>query len=77
MNNNKIDDIKKIMDVVNSKVNKTGESVALFAGLVREYNACGEKYIKKCEYFEDFENNPIKYYSLTKNQEKYKKIKRI
>lgn len=77
MNNKKYDDIKRLMDVINTKLSKTGESVSNFLTMVREYNALDERYTKKCEYFKDFDNNPIKYYSLTKNSEKYEKIRKI
>lgn len=39
MHNKKYDDIKRLMDVINTKLTKTGESVSNFLTMVREYNA--------------------------------------
>jgi hypothetical protein len=33
--------------MINVKLKKNGESVQLFIAMVRDYNALGEKYIKK------------------------------
>ena len=33
----------------------------------KEYNAMGKKYVKKCDYFNDIENDAIKFYSMKKN----------
>lgn len=56
---------------------KVGENVSIFINMAREYNELDERYVKKSEYYIDFENNPFKYYSLKKNQEKYQKIRKM
>lgn len=56
---------------------KVGENVSIFINMAREYNELDERYVKKSEYYIDFENNPVKYYSLKKNQEKYQKIRKM
>lgn len=56
---------------------KVGENVSIFINMAREYNELDQKYVKKSEYYIDFENNPVKYYSLKKNQEKYQKIRKM
>lgn len=69
--------MKKLNEVINLKLIKAGESVALFVSMVRQYNTLDEKYIKKAEYFNGIEKDPIKYYSFSKNSSKYKKVVKI
>lgn len=59
------------------KLKKAGENVSEFLALVRDYNNLGEIYMKKTQYFNNIEKNPINYYSFTKNQRKYEKILKI
>ena len=42
--------------------------------MVKQYNALGKGYVKKCEYFKDIGNDAIKFYSRKKNEEKHKKV---
>jgi hypothetical protein len=66
--------MKRVNEMINVKLQKAGDSVRLFISKIRDYNAIGENYIKKSEYFSDIDSNPIKYYSFSKNQSKYQKI---
>jgi hypothetical protein len=77
MSSKKYDGIKRVNEMINVKLKKTGESVHLFITMARDYNALGEKYNKKSEYFSDIDKNPIKFYSFTKNQDKYQKVMKM
>lgn len=77
LNSKKHHEINRINEVINPKLAKAGERVSLFVEMVREYNQLDQRYVKKSDYYADFQNNPVKYYSLKKNQEKYQKIRKI
>jgi hypothetical protein len=53
MNSKKYDGITRVNEMISSRLQKAGSSVREFVEMVSSYNALGETYIKKSEYFSD------------------------
>lgn len=74
MASKKHDGLRKMGETIKQKLDKAGQITQEFLIMSKEYNAMGKKYVKKCDYFNGIENDPIKFYSMKKNSEKYGKV---
>lgn len=73
MQNRKNGGLKKCKNLINEKLIKVNILVSDYLKNVKVYNEMGRQYIKRTEYFQEIDNDPIKYYSLKKNQKNYNK----
>jgi hypothetical protein len=74
MKTKKNDATKSINEVIERKIREATLKVRDLKNAIEEYNEIVDKYQKKADYFKEIEKDPIKFYSIKKNNDKYLKL---
>ena len=62
------------MEILRDKLVKCNELNREYLAIVEIFNNKEKSFREKCEYFNDYEKDVLKYYSLKANTERYEKL---